>query len=77
MKPWKEAEYRAAKTLGGKRIAMSGGGAHRDLGDVELPGWFVEVKYRKLWHVFSLFLKVEREARRLSNKLPDKFLAER
>jgi hypothetical protein len=30
-----------------------------------------------MWHVFSLFLKVEREARRLSNKLPDKFLAER
>lgn len=64
MKAWKDAEYRAAETLGGKRIALSGGGAHQDQGDVELPGWFVEVKYRKLWLAFSLFLEVERKAKR-------------
>ena len=64
MKPWKDAEYRAAKTLGGKRIDLSGGGAHQDRGDVELPGWYVEVKYRKLWHVFSLFLEIEKKARK-------------
>lgn len=62
MKAWKDAEYRAAKILGGKRIALSGGGAHQDQGDVEIPGWFVEVKYRKLWHIFSLFLEVELKA---------------
>lgn len=64
MKAWKAAEYRAAFTLGGKRIAMSGGGVHQDQGDVELPGWHVEVKYRKLWHAFSLFLEVEKKARK-------------
>ena len=64
MKAWKDAEYRAAKTLGGKRIDLSGGGAHQDRGDVELPGWFVEVKYRKLWHIFSLFLEVEKKAKK-------------
>ena len=64
MKAWKEAEYRAAFKLGGKRIPLSGGGAHQDQGDVELPGWFVEVKYRKLWTVFSLFLEVEKKARK-------------
>ncbi len=64
MKAWKAAEYRAAETLGGKRIPLSGGGAHQDRGDVELPGWFVEVKYRKLWQVFSLFLEVEKKARK-------------
>lgn len=61
---WKAAEYRAAKALGGKRIDLSGGGAHHDQGDVELPGWFVEVKYRRLWHAFSLFLEVERKAKK-------------
>ncbi|MBA7661307.1 hypothetical protein ES703_69322 [subsurface metagenome] len=64
MKAWKAAEYRAAETLGGKRIALSGGGVHQDRGDVELPGWFVEVKYRKLWQVFSLFLDVEKKAKK-------------
>lgn len=64
MKAWKDAEYRAAKTLRGKRIDLSGGGAHQDRGDVELPGWHVEVKYRKLWHVFSLFLEIERQAKK-------------
>lgn len=64
MKAWKDAEYRAAKTLGGKRIDLSGGGAHHDRGDVELPGWFVEVKYRKIWHAFSLFLEIERKAKK-------------
>ncbi|MBA7569798.1 hypothetical protein ES708_11539 [subsurface metagenome] len=64
MKAWKDAEYRAAETLGGKRIPLSGGGVHQDRGDVELPGWFVEVKYRKLWQVFSLFLDVEKKARK-------------
>lgn len=64
MKPWKDAEYRAAHTLEGKRIALSGGGAHQDKGDVEHPAYFVEVKYRKLWHVFSLFLDVERKAKK-------------
>jgi len=64
MKAWKAAEYRAAETLGGKRRVLSGGGAHQDQGDVELPGWFVEVKYRKLWHAFSLFLEVEKKAKK-------------
>lgn len=61
---WKKAERRAAATLVGKRIVLSGGGHHRNKGDVELPGWFVEVKYRKLWHVFTLFLEVEKHAQK-------------
>lgn len=61
---WKKAERRAAKALGGKRVALSGGPGARTKGDVELPGWTVEVKYRKLWHVFSLFLEVEKVARK-------------
>jgi hypothetical protein len=64
MKAWKDAEYKAAKTLGGKRVALSGGRGATTQGDVELPGWFVEVKYRKLWHVFSLFLEVEKQAKK-------------
>jgi hypothetical protein len=61
---WKKAERRAASSLGGKRVALSGGRGATTQGDVELPGWFVEVKYRKLWHVFSLFLAVEKKARK-------------
>ena len=33
-------------------------------GDVELPGWLVEVKYRKLMAVFTLFLDVEKKAKK-------------
>jgi hypothetical protein len=64
MKPWKAAEYSAAKKLGGKRIALSGGRGASAKGDVELPGWLVEVKYRKLFAVMTMFLEVERKARK-------------
>lgn len=64
MKAWKAAEYRSAEKLGGRRIALSGGRGVRLKGDVELPGWLVEVKYRKLWHIFTLFLEVERRAKK-------------
>jgi len=64
MKPWKAAEYRAAKKLGGKRRVLSGGRGSNVKGDVELPGWLVEVKYRKLFSVFTMFLEVEREAKK-------------
>jgi len=33
-------------------------------GDIELPGWYVESKYRKLWAVFTLFLEVEKKAKK-------------
>ena len=36
----------------------------KDKGDVLLPGWHVESKYRKLWTVFSLFLEVEKKAKK-------------
>lgn len=64
MKAWKAAEYRAANALGGKRIVLSGGGSHYSHGDVQLPGWLVEVKYRKLWRTFTLFLEVEKKAKK-------------
>ena len=64
MKAWKAAEYRAAEKLGGRRIPLSGGRGIREKGDVELPGWLVEVKYRKLFSVFTTFLDVERKARK-------------
>jgi len=62
MKAWKAAEYRAAEKLGGRRISLSGGRGITQKGDVELPGWLVEVKYRKLFSVFTMFLEVERKA---------------
>ena len=64
MKPWKAAEYRAAEKLGGKRIALSGGRGLTTKGDVELPGWLVEVKYRKLFSIFTQFLEVEKKAKK-------------
>ena len=64
MKAWKAAEYQAANKLGGKRIALSGGRGIKAKGDVELPGWLVEVKYRKLFSVFTLFLEVEKKAKK-------------
>jgi len=36
----------------------------QDKGDVELPGWHVEVKYRKLLSVMSMFLDAERKAKK-------------
>lgn len=64
MKAWKDAEYRAAESLGGQRIALSGGRGAKSKGDVELPGWHVEVKYRKLFSIFSQFLEVEKAAKK-------------
>ena len=64
MKSGKRAEYRAAKTMGGKRIALSGGRGQPEKGDVTYPGWHVEVKYRKQFHTFTLFLEAEREAKK-------------
>jgi len=64
MKAWKAAEYQAARHLGGKRIALSGGRGSERKGDVELPGWLVEVKYRKLFTVWTTFLQVERKAKK-------------
>jgi len=40
MKAWKDAEYRAARELGGRRIDLSGGSGAGIEGDVELPGWY-------------------------------------
>ena len=64
MKAWKAAEYRAAEKLGGRRIALSGGRGMKAKGDVELPRWYVDCKYRKLWTVFTLFLEVEKKAKK-------------
>ena len=64
MKAWKRAEYQAADKLGGKRITLSGGRGANCKGDVELPGWLVEVKYRKLFAVWSMYLEVEAKARK-------------
>ena len=64
MKAWKAAEYRAAEKLGGKRIPLSGGRGITQKGDVDLPGWLVECKYRKLFSVFTQFLDVEKRAKK-------------
>ena len=64
MKAYKAAEYKAAKRLGGKRIVLSGGRGAGCKGDVELPGWLVEVKYRKHFSVWNLFREVEKQARK-------------
>ncbi len=63
MKAWKAAEYRAAEKLGGRRIALSGGRGMKQNGDVELPDWLVECKYRKQFSVFTMFLAVEKKAK--------------
>jgi len=64
MKAWKAAEYRAAKKLGGERIPLSGGRGIKNKGDVALPGWYVEVKHRKLFATFTMFLEVEKQAKK-------------
>ena len=64
MKAWKAAEYRAAKKLGGKRIPLSGGRGITQKGDVDLPGWLVECKYRKLFSIWSMFREVEKKAKK-------------
>jgi hypothetical protein len=64
MKAWKAAEYRAAEKLGGKRIPLSGGRGITQKGDVDLPGWLVECKYRKLFSIWSMFREVEKKARK-------------
>ena len=64
MKAWKRAEYQAANKLGGKRITLSGGTGIEAKGDVALPGWLVEVKYRKLFAVMTMFLEVEKKAKK-------------
>lgn len=47
-KPWKRAEREAARVLGGRRIPVPGRqGAGEDPGDVQLPGWYVEVRARR------------------------------
>ncbi len=33
-------------------------------GDVLLPGWLVECKYRKSFSVFTIFLEVEKQAKK-------------
>ncbi|MBA7560736.1 hypothetical protein ES708_02367 [subsurface metagenome] len=62
MKAWKAAEYSAAKALGGKRVPLSGGQGIGTKGDVELPGWLVEVKYRRHFSIWSIFREVEKRA---------------
>ncbi len=69
MKPWKAAEYRAARKLGGRRSALSGGRGSNCKGDVELPGWYVECKYRKQFYVMSMFLEVEKKAKKEGKNL--------
>lgn len=64
MKAWKAAEYRAAEKLGGKRIPLSGGRGITQKGDVDLPGWLVECKYRKLFSIWSMFREVEKKAKK-------------
>jgi len=68
MKPWKAAEYRAAKALGGKRVPLSGGLGAPCKGDVEIPGWHVEVKYRKISATMTMFLEVEKVAKKEHKK---------
>ena len=64
MKAWKAAEYEAASKLGGKRIALSGGTGMSTKGDVELPGWLVQVKYRKYFSIWSIFRQLEKDAKK-------------
>lgn len=46
MTAWKDAERRAARALGGKRVIRSSQGESApDV--VDVPGWVPEVKYRK------------------------------
>ena len=63
MNAWKAAEYRAARKLGGKRIPLSGGRGITQKGDVDLPGWLVDVKYRKHMAVFTAFRTLEKKAK--------------
>lgn len=47
-RPWKRVEREVARILGGRRIPVPGRqGIGEDPGDVELPGWYVEVRARR------------------------------
>ena len=59
MKAWKAAEYRAARQLNAHRNPLSGGRGSPVKGDIDLPGWLVDVKYRKHFAIFTLFRQVE------------------
>ena len=67
-KPWKKAERRAAKILGGHRVPFSGGlGPHSGLPKGDVMGVeafvFVEVKHRKSWAVQGWIRELEQKAR--------------
>lgn len=73
---WKHAERRVAVILEGKRIPLSGASAYTAKGDVELPGIFIEVKYRKRHTVFTLWNDVKAVALK-ERKEPVLVLAQR
>lgn len=68
-KPWKVAERRAAKEVGGTRNRMSGSVDQLTSGDVIHPALYVEVKYSARFAVGRLMREV-RQAAKLEGKVP-------
>lgn len=74
MTTWKNKERDVAKRFGGNRTYLSGG--VRQLGDVDHPRLYIEIKYRKEWAIFNLFNEVEQLAAR-DSKTPLLVLSKR
>lgn len=68
-KPWKVAERKAARALGGVRNRMSGAVNQLTSGDVVHPGIYAEVKYRQRFAVLSEMRKVRKCAKK-EGKIP-------
>lgn len=63
-KPWKVAERKVAKALGGRRTPLSGSNSLITSGDVVHPRFYVEVKYRKSHSILTLMADVVQEAKK-------------
>lgn len=59
---WKSLERRVAEVLGGKRNPLSGGQGKHTRGDIIHPDLYVEVKLRKHWAVYDLFMDTRTKA---------------
>ena len=65
-KPWKRAERKGAKVIGGSRNPLSGGSSRHTRGDAIHPVIYLEMKYRQRFAVVSQMEKEEVKAKKES-----------
>ena len=59
---WKKIERKVARELGTERTPLSGSASRLTASDTLHPKYFVEVKYRKKWALWTLFVKTHLKA---------------